>query len=274
MDIRPATEDDLAGIRAVRLAIDRDAHEDSGADPGYCRYLIEHGRLLVGVDHGRVTGFAGAVETGSSRLLADLFIDPDRQGSGVGRALLTEVLAGSSARYTFSSSDPRAMPIYTRAGMLPQWPLLYVHGPRGRIERPAGLVTEEIGVVEATAFELSVTGHDRSSQYRYWASRPGALTIGVRRGAELVAAGALVVRQRTVRIEHLACVDTDDVEVFAALVHCEHGAERVIAYVPGPRRLTSVLLAAGFRIHDTDTYMASGPNLIDDRLMVVHPGLG
>ena len=47
--------------------------------------------------------------------------------------LLATVLDGSEERYTFSSSDPRAMPIYARAGMRPRWPLLYLHGPAPEI---------------------------------------------------------------------------------------------------------------------------------------------
>ena len=143
MQIRDATDGDLAGIARMRSAIDRDAHDDSGADPGYCRHLIESGRLLVGVDGEDIVGFAGAIDIGDARLLADLFIDPVVQGTGVGRSLLTEVLAGADDRFTFSSSDPRAMPIYARAGMLPRWPLLYMRGDRRALPVPRGTTRSE-----------------------------------------------------------------------------------------------------------------------------------
>lgn len=274
MEIRPAGDDDLAGIARVRLAIDRDAHDDSGADPGYCRHLIADGHLLVGVDHGRVRGFAGAIDIGDARLLADLFIEPDSQGSGLGRSLLTAVMDGSTERFTFSSSDPRAMPIYARARMLPRWPLLYVDGPPARLVKPADLVAETIAQPVAVDFEQRMVGPQRSAQYRYWAGRAGSTTIGVRRNGELVGVGVVLVRRPMMRIEHVAVADPHDVGVFCALAHSGHGVERVVAYVPGPWALTSLLMDSGFRIADVDTYMSTSPSLVDERLMIVHPGLG
>ncbi len=258
----------------MRLAIDRDAHDDSGADSGYCRHLIDHGRLIVGVDREQVVGFAGAIDVGTRRLLADLFIDPALQGTGVGRQLLAEVLAGAVERFTFSSSDARAMPIYARAGMLPQWPLLYLHGDRRALPRAPTASVEPISADEAASFELALLGVDRSAEYRYWATRAGSATMRVCRGTEVIGVGALLTRGDMVRIEHLVAVDVDDLDVFTAIAGQRADVERVLAYVPGPRRLTQLLLDCGFRIADSDVYMATDRQIVPEQLMVIHPGLG
>lgn len=278
MEIRDAVDSDLAGIARVRLAIDRDAHDDSGADPGYCRHLIDTGRLVVGVEAEHIVGFAGAIDVGGCRLLADLFIDPAVHGTGVGRALLTEVLAGVDDRFTFSSSDPRAMPIYARAGMLPHWPLLYMRGDRLALPMPRGTLVEPISVDDAAAFERAVLGVDRSAEYRYWATRAGSATLLVRRGADVVGVGAVMARGDMVRVEHLVALDAEsgggDLDVFTALARHHPTVDCVLAYVPGPRKLTRMLLDSGFHIVDADTYMATDLRIVPDQLMVVHPGLG
>jgi GNAT superfamily N-acetyltransferase len=273
LEIRDATNGDLAGIARVRLAIDRDAHDDSGADPGYCRHLIDNGRLLVGVEQGDVVGFAGAIDVGGCRLLADLFIDPAKQGTGLGRALLAEIFAGVDERFTFSSSDVRAMPIYARAGMLPHWPLLYMRGDRIALPMPPGASVESISADEAAAFEREVLGVDRSTEYRYWATRAGSVTLQARRGTEIIGVGAVLARRDMVRIEHMVAVDVDDLNVFTAIAHYHSQVDRVLAYVPGPRKLTRLLLDCGFHIVDSDTYMATSQRIVPNRLMVVHPGL-
>ena len=51
-----------------------------------------------------------------------------RRGAGVGTHLLQQLFEGSSRRMTFSSKHPAAAAAYRRAGMEPQWRLLYLRG--------------------------------------------------------------------------------------------------------------------------------------------------
>ena len=181
VDVRPATDDDGAGIAEVRDAIGGQ-HDDSGSDAAYRAHLMAHGRLFVAVRGGRVIGFAGARDVGGHRLLSDLFVDPQVHGGGVGRVLLATVLDGSEERYTFSSSDPRALPIYARAGMRPRWPLLYLRGPAPEVATEAleALAVEPAEADDVAAVEQAVTGVDRAVEHRYWARRPGASAAIVR----------------------------------------------------------------------------------------------
>ena len=139
--IREATEDDLPAIRAILAA-----HGNDGAiviadvvGP-YLRHLIAHGRARVAIEDGAVVGFGATVDAGGSGHLADLFVRADRLGQGIGRPLLDAVFGDAERRTTFASDDPRALPIYVRAGMRPFWASLYVEGPssrRPRRRRPA-----------------------------------------------------------------------------------------------------------------------------------------
>ena len=238
---------------------------------------MAHGRLFVAVRHGRVIGFAGARDVGGHRLLSDLFVDPEVHGGGVGRVLLATVLDGAEGRYTFSSSDPRAMPIYVRAGMRPRWPLLYVHGPAP--EMAAELATDAAEVERAdadavAAVEQSVTGVDRAVEHRYWARRPGATAAVVRIDGAAVGAVSFVVRGAETRIEHLALAGDVDAGPVVAAIGAFAGAPTVRAFVPGPQPLLEWLLHRRFMVDDFDTFMSSDPDAVPSTLAVVHPGLG
>jgi hypothetical protein len=233
--------------------------------------------LFVAVRDGRVIGFSGARDIGGHRLLSDLFVDPQVHGGGVGRVLLATVLDGAEERYTFSSSDPRAMPIYARAGMRPRWPLLYLHGPVPEIETEQATEAVEVEPAEADAVagvEQSVTGVDRAVEHRYWARRPGATAAVVRIDGAAVGAVSFVVRGGETRIEHLALAPDADVGPVVAAIGALAGAPTVRAFVPGPQPLLEWLLHRRFMVDDIDTFMSSHPDSVPSALAIVHPGLG
>src|SRR5438128_6392411 len=127
MMIRPGEEDDLPGIAAVALACDQPLTE-SGADPAYVRHLLAYGEVAVAIDeHGEAIGFGATRRVGTVSVLTDLFVSPGQQGAGVGHALLSRLWSDEpQARITFSSQHPSALPLYTRFGLIPLWPLLYL----------------------------------------------------------------------------------------------------------------------------------------------------
>jgi GNAT superfamily N-acetyltransferase len=137
---RPATIADAQALDRIALAA-----EDHGDFPSYApginvpylRYLIGRGRAIVAEADGEPVGFGASVWTGRSTHLADLFVLPARQSHGIGRRLLDEVLGDAWPRTTFGSGDPRALPLYLRAGMRALWPNLYLTGdPTSSTGRP------------------------------------------------------------------------------------------------------------------------------------------
>lgn len=276
-EVRAATLDDVGGIAVVRLS-NGPAHADSGANPDYCRHLIEHEHLWVALDDGgAVVGFAGAVDTGGARLLSDLFVHADAHGRGVGSGLLGAVLEGAARRYTFATTDPAALPLYMRAGMRTRWTLLEMSGPATAFDTvsTAGLTVERANVDSATSAERELTGLDRSSAHGYWASRPGAETVVVTSATGLVGVAALARKGYggAIRIDHVATVGVPVPAVLAAVVHAV-GARSVHAYVPGSTECAAWLLAHRFVVDDISLHMATDDAEIDPALVIVHPGLG
>ena len=95
IEVRAATEDDLAAIAAVAEATGQ-VEEWSGSDPAYVRHLLAHGRVMVAEqpagERGTVTGFGATRRIGDGpgavTMLCDLFVDPVSHGRGTGQALL------------------------------------------------------------------------------------------------------------------------------------------------------------------------------------------
>jgi GNAT superfamily N-acetyltransferase len=106
----------------------------------------------------RVIGFASAVVRGPSWLLSMLFVLPEEQGLGLGRALIEAVLppadAGLALNTAIDSAQPISMALYSTYGMVPRMPVLDF---TGEIRRPAAFPALPAGVT-ATPFESIATG--------------------------------------------------------------------------------------------------------------------
>lgn len=270
MDIRPATTADLDGIAAARLS-NGPAHDDSGANPSYCRFLIEHGHLWVAVDEHTVLGFGGAIDVGDARLLSDLYVHRESHGRGVGSALLETVLRGADDTFTFASSEPAAQAIYARAGMAATWSLSTMHGRAAHLPASA-LVAREVEVDVAVQVEQQRLGVDHRRALHYWASRPGTRLMAVDRDDVVVALVVMHVAGHTVRVEHLVADVGRALDALAAAVKAA-GAAEVEAYVPDVRPLRAALTSVGFDVVDTSMFMTSRPGVVGDDLQVLHPGL-
>jgi hypothetical protein len=103
--VRVATSADAGGIGHVSAATGQPS-SDSGADASYVGHLLSHGTVLVAETDGWVSGWGATVTTPDGVLLTDLFVDPARQGMGMGRQILTRLWPDVAApgRFTFSSA--------------------------------------------------------------------------------------------------------------------------------------------------------------------------
>jgi hypothetical protein len=225
-------------------------------------------------------GFGASVSTGRSTHLADLFVLPAWQSHGIGRRLLDEVLGDAAPRTTFGSSDPRAIPLYLRAGMPALWPNLYLTGDPARL--PA--IAPSLRVVDAdmaTAAELDGrwTGADRRPDVAYWSSLPDVRPVVVERVGDGAAVGVGIGRARFTGpgrwlARAVAAPDADGPSVLiAALRGGLAGGSVGGGCVPGASPLAGVLLEAGFRIADHDTFMASDPSVVDPSREIVDTGV-
>lgn len=253
MRVRPVHDDDLPAVAAIAAAND----ETDGADPGYVAHLRRHGRFLVAVSGGEVAGYCATRRIGAATMLCDLFVAPDRQGQGVGGRLLAAALAGAGPRFTFASTDPRAMPLYVRHGMVPRWPLLYLSGPAPAAV-PARARARTVPASAAGAAERRLRGVDRDADYAHWGTLPGGRGVTVHEGDELIAAGAV----RAGALVHLATAGGHDPAAALSAALTVIGGERVRVCLPGPHPAVPLLLGAGWRIDGYDHHMSSEPGLL------------
>jgi hypothetical protein len=276
--IRTATTGDIAEIRSILAEHGNDEPYTTVDIVGpYLGHLITTGRALV-VDEGdRVVAFGATVDTGRGRHLTDLFVRIERLGQGIGRPLLDGLFGSDMPRTTFASGDPRAMPLYIRAGMAPLWTSLYLAGEAAVLpDLDRGLTSGDADPSTLTGLERDWNGRERSTEHAFWASQAEADPFVILDGDDVVAGGYGRARQRGPERALDRLVVRPDREpvgpIVAALRRVARGG-RVAACVPGPNPAVRPLIEAGFRLEDRDTYMASEPDLIDPARLIPNPGL-
>jgi hypothetical protein len=217
------------------------------------------------------------VDAGVALHLADLFVRPDCLGEGIGRPLLTALFGTAGPRTTFASDDPRALPLYVRAGMAPLWVCLYVEGASAMIPVPARSIELEAAPPGRLAeLEKAWTGVDRGVDHAFWASQGDADSFIVAEHGDPVA----IVHARARQTSPARAIDrllvrpgADPVgPTLAALRRTGRGGS-VQACVQGPSPVLRRLLDLGFLVTDRDQYMASDPGLVDPARLIPNPGM-
>ena len=243
----------------------------------YLAHLMATGRVLVAVGDAAVLGFGAVVERAGVVHLADLFVLPDRFGEGIGGRLLAALFGDAPRRTTFASADPRALPLYVRSGMTPWWPNLYLDVDSSQLPLPPSDVSCASADVDTVAeLEQRWLGAAEVDDHRFWTSLPDARPFVVTRAGHPTA----VVHARARRtgrdrwINRLVLApDVDPTPLFLAAYH--HAAEggRIGSCLPGPSPALPHLLAAGCRVIDRDTFMASDPSIFDATRRVSDGGI-
>lgn len=278
--IRRAAVGDVPSMRTILRA-----HGDDGpVAPGmadvvgpYLRHLTEHHTVLVAEDGGETVAFGSVVDIGRARMLGDLFVLPDRLGRGIGRSLLAALFGDTTARVTFSSADPRALPLYVRAGMTPLWANLYVQGLTTRLpDRLSAIGVRAAEAPELASLELAWTGDDRAVDHAFWGAQAGADAFVIEDGAEPVAFGYARTKQISVAraLDRLVVRPGADPvgPAIAGLVRAARGGP-VQACVLGPNPILPILLDGGFHVVDSDQLLASDPSLVDPERLLPNPGM-
>ncbi|MER7370764.1 hypothetical protein ABT353_49385, partial [Nonomuraea wenchangensis] len=280
--VRAATDADMPAVRRIARRFGLLSGWPQGADfldaerafgtlliaPG----LVATGLIAQGDDPASgedAAGFGGTLRRADITHLGDLFVLPDRQSGGVGRALLAELLAGDGPKVTFASSDPRALALYVRHGLRPWTPLLYLTGPAAPLPAPPVRAARAEEVADADA---RASGGARPGTLAWYAAQPDVTPYATGAGgyafARRLGDGALIGPAGGATPGE--CADA----VLGALAAT--GARTGRIAVPGPHPLVPLLLGAGWRIADQDTFMADEAALArlrPDRY-VPHPDLG
>jgi GNAT superfamily N-acetyltransferase len=278
--IRAATQHDIASIRTILAAHGNDGPvAEGGVDivGPYLLHLVRRHRALIAERAGEVVAFGAVVDTGVASMLSDLFVRPELLGQGLGRPLLAALFEGSVARATFASRDPRAIPLYVRAGMSPLWTCFYIQGSATQLPPlDPGLTTWDATPEELALLEEAWTGAARPSDHDYFARQPAADAFLVEDEEGPVALGYGRAKQdaATRQLDRLLVRPGADpvAPIIAGLARAARKGS-VRACVPGPNPILPVLLEHRFQIVDSDQFLASTPDLVDPARMLPNPGL-
>jgi GNAT superfamily N-acetyltransferase len=270
--IRAATEDDLTGIFDIFYLNEMHGVDDPpprGAVPPWLAHTLATGELLVAERAGEFIGFAGLTIRSGVAFLTDLFVRPDVQSGGVGRALLRAILPTDVAvTCTLASSDPRALALYIRAGKLPQWPNYWLLGESAGLR----LAASNVEVAEALPedgellrWDREIAGRDRPQDHRFWVREQAGVPLWFRRGVTTIGYGyarfnaSIIWHQEALTFGPIGARTPGDA-LDCALAAVRWGRERaslVRVALPGPHPALRPLLDAGFRISDFDTFVST-----------------
>jgi GNAT superfamily N-acetyltransferase len=274
--IRQAAEQDLPALAGIFAASAEDLlsrYRPDNTDlwpvnpdaslPIY-RHLHSTGAVFIALDPEPV-GFSAAIVRDGVWFLSQLWVLPDRQGSGIGSALLDRALLwgeGASAFTVVSSPHPGAQTLYMRRSMYPFWMQVDLFGEAGDAgELPDGfeaLSDEDQRWLDE--IDREVRGVARPMDHAFW--RRSATGIRLQRDGQ--AGGYVYVwppggwaAQPRSKIGPGGVLDPRDMpRLIAAALQLSVGA--VSAAVPSTNwSALNELVRAGFRLSVTNTFMAS-----------------
>lgn len=283
--VRPGRAADHAAMASI-LAEHRPGGEpvEWPERPDYLDHVLVAGRVAVAEVDGRVVGFASTIERGGLTYLCDAFVTRPLLGAGVGGRLLEELMPRGEPgdRFTYASTDPRALALYVRHGMAPLGVLVYVAGGGEAARRlppvPSRLASAgdagTVGELDAAA-----SGRDRPQDLAFLRSLPSVRSLltggaGEEPGYAFV---RLVPGPSPVAMVGPAGSRTErgsEAALLAATAVAGTLAPTVRAALPGEHPALPTLLGAGFRVQDHDTFMASRPGALDPRRYVPMVDLG
>jgi GNAT superfamily N-acetyltransferase len=241
--------------------------------PMFSRFSLEDDPdgLWVAEDAGKILGFAFSWACGDLWFLAQLFVSPDRQGHGIGPALLERTLAhaqSSKARtkalITFAFNTV-SQGLYMRQGLFPRCPIYNLQVARetvaGRLhgERLRCMPIENTAAHLSALSEIDVRtlGVSRGKHHRFLMADGATRGFLLHAGDECVGyayvadghVGPLAVTQQaTLSTAFRTALD----------LAAESSAPHLSAVIPGPcDAALAVALAAGMRITNPMVLMAT-----------------
>jgi ribosomal protein S18 acetylase RimI-like enzyme len=280
--MRTATFDDLPAIHAVWYATETVGEASPpplGEPHSWLRHVLRTGKLLVAERDGAILGFAGIIERGDLIYLTDLFVAPETQSRGVGGALLDAILpCDGRTLATIASSDPRALALYMRAGMTPEWPDYQIHVARDRW-RAGDLTLNAVEMVEAARMEADLLAWDaeicrrgRPEEHVYWVDKCAGTPFWFQRAGERIGYGYVRLAPETpLQPADLAIAGPigvrDSVDaaacVLAAVGWALERSPVARLLLPGPHPALRSLLTAGGVIKYAETFLCSAPSWVD-----------
>jgi ribosomal protein S18 acetylase RimI-like enzyme len=277
---RPAGAGDLATVDALVVASINDLTARHGfgpmataSPPAFQLFSLgdDPDGLWVAEENGDVVGFAWSWVCGDLWFLAQLFVDPARQGRGIGNELLRRTMtharksnAAHRALITFTFNRV-SQGLYIRHGLFPRMPIYLFTGPRERVMVGLpGSPLRSIPIDDSTAtmarlaeIDSHTIGVSREKHHRYLLGDPANTGILLHAGEDCVGYGYV---GPSGHIGPLAVLRADLLrDAFAtALKLAADRSERISAFLPGTcDSVLSLAVSHGMRIAFPMLLMAS-----------------
>ena len=218
--------------------------------------------LWVAEDHGEMVGFAWSWVCEDLWFLAQLFISPERQGSGIGNELIKRTWepakdrgATNKALITFTFNTV-SQGLYLRHGMFPRFPIYFFSGASDRLKaRPEGPQFRCVKLEETSpdlrhlaGIDAQALGVSREKHHRYLINDPSTEGILLYQGDACV--GYAYIAEG--HIGPLAVAHSDHMATAfrtALAIAAGRGTSQVTAFVSGPSEAAlKAAVEAGMRI--------------------------
>lgn len=278
---RPARAEELAATDALVVASINDLTVRHGLGPmasaspsSFQLFSLKDDPdgLWVAEDGEDLVGFAWSWVCGKFWFLAQLFVDPARQGQGIGSELLGRTMeharrsgATDKALITFTFNRV-SQGLYIRHGLFPKMPIYFFNAPRERVMHdlpasPLGTVAidgsattmEKLAEIDAGAIGVS-----REKHHRHLLGDPAATAVLFYAGSHCVGYGYISANGH---IGPLAVTRPDMLhDAFAAALRlaADRPVEKISAFLPGTcNSALSLAVDQGMRITFPMLLMAS-----------------
>jgi ribosomal protein S18 acetylase RimI-like enzyme len=275
--IRPATEHDLAAIQHIFYLNETQGAADPPplptGIPSLYQHIIQNGVLYVAEQDGHVQGYAGAITRGTVSYLTDLFVHPEMQSSHLGKTLLQHTLPSidQHTHCTMSSTDYRALALYIRAGMQPQWPhfnLRLTESVRdARWQSPIEIREAQENDADALMqWDARIGGRLRPQEHQYWQQRQRAVPLWFLHQEQVIGYGYVRLGAGTLWYPNACTIGPLGVNAPEHATDCvlaavgwalQHAATVIRIDVPGPHPCLAPLLERGFHIVYVETFVSN-----------------
>ena len=278
---RPARPDDLAMADALVVASINDLTVRHGFGPmataGASSFQLfslkdDPDGLWVAEEDGELVGFAWSWVCGDVWFLAQLFVDPARQGQGIGNELLERAMgharksgAAHKALITFTFNRV-SQGLYMRHGLFPRMPIYFFSAACERVmpglpEPPlrAVPIDESLATMEKlVAIDSGAIGVSREKHHRYLREDPATEGVLLYDGSDLVGYGYTSASGHVGPLAVTRSGRLGDAFATALKLVADRGAEKVSAFLPGTcDGALSLAVKQGMRITFPMLLMAS-----------------
>jgi GNAT superfamily N-acetyltransferase len=279
---RPARPDDLEPAMAVVAEAFNDVNRRHGTEDflaalgtRFAAFSLndDPAGLWVGEEKGEIVGFGFSWMVDRLWFLAELFVRPQWQSSGIGRALLRHTLAqaeasGAEVKALITFAFNRAsIGLYMHEGLFPRIPLFKLACPRSKFSArltAASLRMERIGEDDLAALEIidrSALGLGRGKHHRFLAAGEESIGLIFFDAQERPAAYAYVSADG-----HVGAIAASSIAHMAEVTHralaiaADRRADKVSIFLPGVADAElKAALEAGLRIQRSMVLMSSRP---------------